>query len=202
MTNRSVTGAYCGRDKGPLDPRVVRTRSSITKAFGRLLLAQGYPAVTPAMIAATAGVGRSTFYAHFRGVDDVLDLALRPVLAPLVLASIRSDGLDEAQRALEHVWENRRYARALLIGDAQSVVLKSFAGQFATALQAHHQPNNIKPLLAIDLIALQLAAAQLAVLGAWLSGRFSHSASAVAAAMQASAHAAICVLLPKTKAVT
>lgn len=190
------------RHKGPLDPRVARTRSSITKAFGRLLLEQGYPTVTPAKIAVTARVGRSTFYTHFRGVDDVLDLALRPVLAPLVWASIRPDGLGEAQRALEHIWENRRHARALLIGDAQSVVLNSFAGQFATALQEHHRPNKVKPLLAIDLIALHLAAAQLAVLQAWLSGRFSHSAAAVAAAMQVSAHAVIFGLLPKPKTVT
>lgn len=67
-----------------IDRRVSRTRRTLQHALLSLMLKQGYDAVTVEDICAEADVGRSTFYAHFTGKDDLkrsaLDEHLRKVL--------------------------------------------------------------------------------------------------------------------------
>jgi AcrR family transcriptional regulator len=68
---------------GRIDRRVARTRAMLQKAHLSLILERGYDAVTVDDICEAADVGRSTFYGHYSGKDD---LKLR--------------GLDELRREL------------------------------------------------------------------------------------------------------
>jgi AcrR family transcriptional regulator len=54
-----------------IDRRVARTRLSLQHALMSLMTKQGYDAVTVEDICENANVGRSTFYAHFTGKDDL-----------------------------------------------------------------------------------------------------------------------------------
>ncbi len=54
------------------DRRVVRTRELLLDAFVSLLLERGYERMTVQDLLDRAGVGRATFYAHFRSKDDLL----------------------------------------------------------------------------------------------------------------------------------
>ena len=57
----------------PLDPRVARSRRSITEALLDLLAAgRPYETLTVSEIASKAAVTRKTFYAHFGSVDDIV----------------------------------------------------------------------------------------------------------------------------------
>ena len=162
-------------------------------AFNRLILERGYAELTPGEVAATADVGRSTFYEHFGGLDELLTQTLGPVLAPLADGCLESTVPDAAIRTVEHLWENRRPARALLAGDAYIVVLRSFALQFTSAVAKDAQASRLQ--LEPELIGLQLAAGQLAVLSAWLSGRSTHSAREIAHALHASGRAVFAAML-------
>src|SRR5260370_13562381 len=57
--------------KKPIDRRVARTRAMLQKAHISLILEKGYEAVTVEDICDAANVGRSTFYAHYTGKDDL-----------------------------------------------------------------------------------------------------------------------------------
>ncbi|OYW34904.1 MAG: hypothetical protein B7Z42_16035, partial [Brevundimonas sp. 12-68-7] len=66
-----------------LDRRSQRTRKAIFEAFTRLMFARRYSAIRTTDLIEAAGVGRSTFYEHFRNKDDVLVWAIDPVFEPL-----------------------------------------------------------------------------------------------------------------------
>jgi AcrR family transcriptional regulator len=54
-----------------IDRRVARTRETLTKGLQSLILRRGYESTTVADILAEANIGRSTFYAHFAGKEDL-----------------------------------------------------------------------------------------------------------------------------------
>ena len=62
------------------------TRTAILAAFRDLVLARRYSDIRVADIVRRADAGRSTFYEHFRGKDDVLRHSLAAVLTPLAEA--------------------------------------------------------------------------------------------------------------------
>ena len=179
-------------DRTP-DRRARRSRAAIVAAFNRLILERGYAELTPGTVAEAADVGRSTFYEHFSGLDDLLTQTLGPVLAPLANGCLESSVPDATFKTVEHLWENRRLARVLLCGDAYAVVLRSFAHLFTSAVAEKARGGRIQ--LEPELIALQLAAGQLAVLSAWLSGRSSHPACEIATALHASGRALLMEML-------
>ncbi|HEY0154445.1 MAG TPA: helix-turn-helix domain-containing protein [Longimicrobium sp.] len=64
------TGAAV-RNKG-VDRRVVRTRRALGDALMRLLQERSLESITVQDVLDAAGVGRATFYGHFRGKQDLL----------------------------------------------------------------------------------------------------------------------------------
>ena len=58
--------------EGEIDRRVARTRRTLHEALIRLIKRKGYDALTVQEIIDEADIGRATFYAHYRGKDDLL----------------------------------------------------------------------------------------------------------------------------------
>jgi hypothetical protein len=133
-------------------------------------------------------------------MDDLLAETLAPLLAPLAEGCFEPHQQEAAVRVVEHIWENRRHARILLGDVVHAIVLRSFTAQIGAALQRFLQLTGAKPALAPDLIALQLATGQLAVLGAWMSGRSGHTAQEVASALHVSGRASVLALMGSTEA--
>ena len=60
------------------DRRIERTREALEGAFIRLILeGRRYDRITIAGLIARAGVGRSTFYEHYRNKDELLAATIR-----------------------------------------------------------------------------------------------------------------------------
>jgi len=57
--------------KSSIDRRVARTRAALQQACMSLILKKGHEAVTVGSICKAANVGRSTFYLHYSGKDDI-----------------------------------------------------------------------------------------------------------------------------------
>jgi AcrR family transcriptional regulator len=55
-----------------IDRRSLRTRKALHQALISLILRKGYDAITIQEIIDEADVGRATFYAHYRGKEDLL----------------------------------------------------------------------------------------------------------------------------------
>lgn len=67
----------------PVDRRILKTQAALREAFIRLLTHQTYESITVEQILVEANVGRSTFYAHCSGKDDLLRLCFRMLQAEL-----------------------------------------------------------------------------------------------------------------------
>ena len=107
--------------EGSTDRRVQRTRRALVMAFNRLILERGYGALTPSDVAAEADVGRSTFYEHYRGLDDLLGQTIVPVLRPMARGCMEPTMPAATLQVVEHFWTNRALARALLQSGAHAV---------------------------------------------------------------------------------
>src|ERR1700733_3241006 len=97
------------------DRRVRKPQAALRSAFVELILTRGFDAVSTADVAEHANVGRSTFYEHFQGKDDILAVTLTPILSPL--AAI-----------IEHFWQNRQLGRVLMTGRAGQLMSRQLAG--------------------------------------------------------------------------
>ena len=147
------------------DRRVRHTRQAIGQAFARLVMSRRYDAIRTADIIAESGVGRSTFYEHFRGKDDILLHSVVHVFASLADAAAGRPDPRFVRAVLTHFWEQRGFARILFAGDMMPKLQRRLAGLIAGRL-----PDSPPGAAPKHMIATGAAAAQLAMLQVWLSG--------------------------------
>lgn len=149
------------------DARIARTRKAVIGAFNALLFEHGYDAIQPGSLAEAAGVGRSTFYEHFRGKADVLRSSLVSILTPLAAAVTERSEDAELRRCVDHFWAQRAIARVLLTGRSRGVIQTQLADLIALQLRG----KSYRTRVPLQLVATQVAHAQLAALDEWLAGR-------------------------------
>jgi AcrR family transcriptional regulator len=152
------------------DRRSVRTRDLVLRAFLSLVFERRYDEIAVADVIAAAGIGRSTFYEHFRDKDDVLLAAITPILLPLANAASGRAGIVVLRPMLTHLWEQRALARILLDSAAGPKLRKELATLIASRL-AREDCGTIP----VALPATAAAAGQLAMLRMWLAGEVSCS---------------------------
>lgn len=145
--------------------RPALTRSWIITSFSRLVLGRRYESLSVGEVTRKAGVGRSTFYEHFRDKDDVLRQALEGLLAPLADAAVGHANPVRVLAVLNHVAENRERSIAMLDGPARSQIEQALTHLILDRL-ADGTPH--PPSVAQRLNASRLAGSHVAVLQAWL----------------------------------
>ena len=102
-------------EKTSIDRRVRRTRAALQQALLDLLPGKRYDAITVEDICETANVGRSTFYAHYRGKEDLQRAAIGDRLGDMLAQRRRaSPEASPTLIVLEHVHEFRRMHRGPL----------------------------------------------------------------------------------------
>jgi AcrR family transcriptional regulator len=185
------------------DRRTQRTRAALLDAFRDLILKHGYDAVTPTTLAAAANLGRSTFYEHFANVDEVLAFSLGRLLEPLARSATAPTADPAAAGIVQHFWDNRKMAKAMLSGGGHRVVGAIFAEQLETGLASLGAELGMHtPATPPKLAAAYLAAGSLALLGEWLGGRASGSAADIAEALHSASYAAALAMSKDVRAAT
>ena len=169
------------------DRRAARTRAALLQAFGALMR-QGRRSIRVADVVEEANVGRSTFYEHFSGADDLHMAALS---RPFALLADAATGRADAERLaglLDHFRENKHRARETLSGRTGEQAARLLAALIEERLPPALPPEEVR------LAAAQLSGAALAAVGAWVRGETGLSSNAVAAAICRSSAAAVRVL--------
>ena len=156
------------------DRRTQRTRLAIFDALRCLIFTRRYDAIRTAEIIQIAGVGRSTFYEHFRNKDDVLVAMIDPIFVPLAAAATGRGSPPALKAILDHVWEQRALARVLFEPPLLNKLQRKLAGMIE--IRAPVLSEGPPPAL----IAMGAAAGQLAMLKMWLVGEASCSANVLA----------------------
>lgn len=158
------------------DRRIRRTRASISDAFVRLMFSRRYDAIRTADVIAEAGVGRSTFYEHFRNKDEVLVAVIDPLFIPLADAAAGRGDVYRVQAMLEHLWEQRSLGRTLFAPALLDKLQRKLAAMTAARLGDGDGAVNA-------LIAAGAAAGQMAILRQWMTGEVSFPAADLARLM-------------------
>ena len=159
----------------PLDRRTQRTRKAISDAFLGLLFSRRYSAIRTLDVIEAAGVGRSTFYEHFRNKDEVLVAVIEPLFTPLADAAAGRGRLGSVQFMLDHVWEQRANARLLFEPPLGARLQRKLAAMIEARLPLAEAGS---PPAA--LVAMGEAAATLAMLRMWLAGEVACPSDALA----------------------
>jgi AcrR family transcriptional regulator len=156
-----------------MDARVRRTRESILQAFVGLALDRRYDRIKTADLIAASGVGRSTFYEHFRSKDEVLLAAMEPLLLPLANAALGRASKAQVRAMLDHFWDQRGLGRIILSSRAAPRLQR----KLATLIEARlPEEDPVPPAMR----AMAAAASQLAMLRMWLAGEASCTSDALA----------------------
>lgn len=127
-----------------------------------------------------AGVGRSTFYEHFRDKDEVLRQALQPILVPLANAAIGDGDFKSVEGTLEHISEQHNQAVAMLNGPTRIQVEETLADLILTRF-VDQVPASDEKMQRLE--SARLAGAQVGVIRAWLMEEGMRSSAAKVARM-------------------
>jgi len=137
---------------------------AIVDAFSALVFERRYDAIRVSALIARAGVGKSTFYEHFRSKDDVLLATMRPVLLALATAASGRAARSYIRATVEHLWEQRSTGRRIMDSVAAPIIQR----RLAKTIAAHGQA--VDACCGTPIFAIGIAAAQLAMLRSWLAG--------------------------------
>ncbi|HSY26747.1 MAG TPA: helix-turn-helix domain-containing protein [Burkholderiaceae bacterium] len=150
------------------DRRVQKTQAALLGAFLKLLLEVGYDKLKIASVAELANVGRSTFYEHYRTKRDLLKASVSQPFAHL--ANLVDPGANHTYlpNILLHFREQNQIARVLLNGPTRPLLSAVLANLILEQLKKRAL---VRPLIAPEIIARQIAEAQLALLEVWVLGR-------------------------------
>jgi AcrR family transcriptional regulator len=177
------------------DRRTERTRTALMRAFVDVLLEEGYDAVTVEGIAEKANVGRSTFYMHYSGKEEILRQSMRnpsSLLAAMVGNVVEQEHLV---RQLEHFHAQRKRNHIFFAGPVRTIWSRCLAELIEPRLAAVVRASRARPILPLAMIATQLAEGQLSLIANWLTGRPSLKIEAVAEALTGSTHGQLAALL-------
>jgi len=187
------------KQKKKADRRVRKTHQALLEAFSELVQGRRYDEIRVADILADADVGRSTFYEHYRGKDELLVQSMAGIFGVLADAVDEESDPLPLEGILVHFWENRDVARYLFAGPPARDVLPQLARALAERIEERLAARVLRrggePALPLRLIATQAAEAQFALITAWLSGRAPCAPGKLAAGLRRSTLGSISALL-------
>lgn len=145
--------------------RALRTHKAIVDAFIALAFERRYETIRVSEMIVRAGVGKSTFYEHFRSKDDVLLDALRPIVLGLATAASGRTARSYVHQMVGHLWDRRSSGRSVL----DSMTTPLIQRRLAEAIRPHAVRDGLIDSAA-SIASVGIAAAQIAMLRCWLAG--------------------------------
>jgi AcrR family transcriptional regulator len=171
------------------DKRVERTRQALFGAFFEIVLSRPYDEITVDEIIARAGVGRSTFYEHFKGKDQILSESVRRPFAVLADAIRPRDNTRDLMSLLDHFWQNRAVAPTMFKGGARKVLVDALVELIEERFKQDRVESPNPLLIPSRLAATQIAEGLLAPITAWVLAEVECSQPALAQVLRQTATA-------------
>lgn len=159
-----------------LDRRATRTRQSLNEAIIALIREKRWDEITVQDVIDRANVGRSTFYAHYRGKEDLLRSAFAEFLEAIG-AQIRWENLPAGRvvpvlELFSHLQDEfHHFYRALARSRKTDLFFKIGPGQMAKGIEQSLSgwlADRPQPALPIRVLSNYLASGILSMLKWWL----------------------------------
>lgn len=167
------------------DRRVRRTKKALLGAFSALVFDRRYDEIQVGDIVDGADIGRSTFYEHYRGKDDLLVQSMSGMLDVLAEAACVNGEVIGLEHILAHFWENRQHARYMLAGPPAEHVFPLLSRELANRIE--ERLRAVETALPRRLAAVRSAEGTFALIRAWLSGEAKCNPADIAAGLRANA---------------
>ena len=159
------------------DPRVTRTRQAILDSVAELAAGDG--PITVAAIVRTAGIGRSSFYTHFSGIDELAVHVLRGAFESIGAEDVELrrhqivSGAEAARvaqvRLVAHLVQHRAlYASMLALPFTSAVFTQAVEGYAAQVRATIALLPEIPHGLSADAVAIYTASGSLGLLAHWI----------------------------------
>jgi len=182
-------------DLNSYDKRSLHSRNAIRDAFVELVLTERYDDIKVSDIITRSGVARSTFYQHFVSKDAILANSLIPPMSRLASAVLVEADLKPIEDILLHFWDKRSFCRLILQGRAGKAVSECLTELLTENITKQIENQQAKLLIQVELLAIQISEAQLALLRTWLSGKAQTKAETLACAIKNTSAAMLSSLL-------
>lgn len=171
------------------DRRVRRTRRLLTEAFIALVLETGYERITVQDILDRADIGRSTFYAHFRDKQALLEACFDDMRDQFQTAletmkpEVPSDPAGPASVLFAHAYQHRNVYEALCGKQGGTVVHRYLHRLIGDLLREHLRPHlaAADSGLPADMVAEYYTSATLGLLIWWIDQGFRFGPARMAA---------------------
>lgn len=138
-SNESEPKVSRPKSKRKLDRRIQRTRDQLGDALVELMREKPFDSITVKDVLARAGVGRSTFYLHFRDKDDLFlsdaDEFLEAMATLLSRSREASERVAPVRELFAHVGEEQRLYRAFVESGKIHDFLELAQGHFARGIE-------------------------------------------------------------------
>lgn len=125
--------------KKKTDARVRRTRDALGDALVALMQEKPFETITVQDVLDRANVGRSTFYSHYRGKDDLLmsdaEEFFESVAMLLSLSGDKSDRVFPVSEFFGHVIDAKQFVEALASAGKFSDNMELARGMFARGIE-------------------------------------------------------------------
>ena len=169
--------------EGTMDRRVQRTHDVLHQALISLMVEKGYEVITVQDIIDRANVGRSTFYTHYVGKQDLLRSGLKHLSqhllahqrAALALKGTPKERVFAFSLALfEHVLSYRTVYHAIVGRQSGTIVISELRGLLADLVRNDLKtfpPNERSSDLPINAVILFVVGALMSVITWWLDER-------------------------------
>lgn len=184
------------------DRRIQRTRQALQRALIDLIGESRYDALTIQQIVDRADVGRTTFYLHYRSKDDLFVSCHEAIVNQFhsgsssphsrehLLSPEPPPGLASGYRHLKEAWAR---LSPVFQGKDGPLILRRIRDRSAQEIEGHlrsafPEADSSVPL---DLVAIYLAGARIALMQWWLEKRRPHRPEDVARAFHRLQRAAI-----------
>jgi AcrR family transcriptional regulator len=165
------------------DRRIKKTRQALQEALIALILEKGYENITVQDVLDRANVGRSTFYAHFYDLEDLLHSEFEVLQAEFEQHMAHHPDevsvWDLSRLMFQHTQGYKRLYKAVVGRESgriiQSVLQQYLSAQIRTRINAEY--GDIKhPLVTLGILEHYLASTFMALLTFWIDKDLPYSA--------------------------
>lgn len=150
-----------------VDRRIRRTRDTLGDALVGLIQEKAFDEITVQDVLDRAGVGRSTFYAHYRDKDDLflsdVEEFLEMMATLLTRHGVRVERVAPVAELFAHIADVREFVAALVASGKMHDVLELGQGFFARSIEERLM------LASVEMESVQLKAHAHALAGALFS---------------------------------
>jgi AcrR family transcriptional regulator len=158
------------------DRRSQRTYRLVSSAFAELLVEKPYEEILVQDILDRAGIGRTTFYAHYFDKEDVLDSMTEPILSMFTHQITHSTARQRVVPSLElfeHIYQSpHRHFRALMRGHASEPLWEALQTALCRAIEpalCTLCAEKRSPSIPLPMVSQYLAGAFLTLLKWWVA---------------------------------